>query len=588
MALNSLQRLKHFVKNSSISYVVIITLIFGIGTIISIINWRSTELRANSALIAKYNQELNQSKSIITQKLNQYSLLLDDGSGLLAVGNYNVSQSQWLKFFQSYDLVNNYPGVDAVSFSQYVTASQLAGYLSNQSAQGQPNLTVTPSGSRSAYAPVTYVGYVSLTSLQALGYDQLSNPARKAAITQALSSGNVTMSGVVNLVAVHKGEPAFLIYKPIYSGSANTLAERQASIFGFAFIAINSQSFFDALLSRYLVGPGIAIQIYGGNISKNNLLYETHDYVTSVKHIASPLNSLVHLTFGGQTWDIKVITAKSIIQAGMNQSSLLDLITGIGVSALAAGVLWYFTYYRERKIYWQKQLEVQAAKDELLALASHQLRTPATIVKQYLGILLQNYGGSVTEQQRKILQTAYDSNEHQLDIANQFLDAARLGSGRIRLHIEDIVLNDVILQVVSDQQKIANERQQKISFKNPKRLYKVKGDAKYLPMVFENLISNAIKYSKRRTKITVSIHRTASSVYVVISDQGVGIADDDLPTLFEKFSRAANEQNGDGNGTGIGLYLVQQVVEMHHGAVSVESTLGKGSKFTVQLPIKSD
>lgn len=577
---------KYLVKNNSMGYLLIVLLIFGVGTVISVVNWGNTKSRANHALIGRYSQELNQSKSIITQSLNQYSLLLDDGTSLLAANGDNVDQQQWLTFFQSYNLASSYPGVDAVSFSQYVKAGQLAGYVNGQIAQGQSNFTVTPAGNRNVYAPVTDIGYVSPTSLKAMGYDQFSDPVRRAAIVQALNSGTVTMSGIVNLVAVNKGQPSFLIYKPVYSGQSSTLAERQSSIFGFAFIAVNSNDFFNALLSRY-VGPGIAIQIYDGKASSSNLLYETRDYNSNVKRIANPVNSLITIAYGSQTWDIRVIIAKSLLQSSNDQPSSWDLIAGIAMSAVVASTLWYFTYYRERKIYWQQQNEIQGAKDELLSLASHQLRTPATIVKQYLGLLLQDYSDTITKSQREIIQVAYDSNERQLEIANQFLNAARLGSGRIRLNAETIILNDVLSQVVSDQQKIAKGHQQKVVFIKPKRSYKVNGDPKYLPMVFENLISNAIKYSKRRTKIQVSIYRSGSYIFVTVLDQGIGIAPNDLSTIFEKFSHAVNEHNDGGNGTGIGLYLANQIVNLHSGTISVESTLGKGSKFTIKLPTKS-
>lgn len=584
MAISDLPGFKYLVKNNSISYLVIILLIFGVGTLISIVHWHDTEVRANNVLVSKYLQELNQSKSVLSQGLNQYSLLLNDGASLLAVNNNNVSQSQWLTFFQSYHLASNYPGVDAVSFCQYVSAAQLPNFLSNLAAQGQANFTITPPGSRSVYAPVTYIGYISPTSLQAMGFDELSNPVRAAAIGQALSSGQIALSGPIKLVAVNKKQSAFIIYKPIYNGPASTLAERQSSIYGFVFIAVNSNDFFNALLGHY-IGSGIAIKVYDGGLTNDALLYQTPDYARDVSHIANPVNTQVNVNFGGRTWNIKVVIAKSLIESGASQPSILDLIVGISISTLAAAVLWYFTYYRERKLYWQRQRDVQAAKDELLSLASHQLRTPATIVKQYLGILLQNYGGSVNKQQRKIIETAYDSNERQLEIANQFLDAARLGSGRIVLNKEPIVLNDVLRTVIADQHKIANERQQKITYTNPKRLYKIQGDSKYLPMVFENLINNAIKYSERRTKIDVSIRLSGSNIYISVSDQGMGIAEDALPTVFEKFTHAAYEHTG-GNGTGIGLYLAKQIVSLHGGDISVVSTLGKGSKFTVSLPVK--
>ncbi|MEI9913997.1 MAG: CHASE domain-containing protein [Candidatus Saccharibacteria bacterium] len=584
MGISNLPGFKYLAKNNSYAYLIVVAFIFIVGTVASIINWHATESRTSNALVAKYQQELNESKLIINQSLTQYTLLLDDGTSLLAVNGNNVTESQWLTFFQSYNLPVNYPGVDAVSFSQYVPASDLSDYMANLQSQGITNFNLTPAGSRSAYAPVTYVGYVSSTSLNAMGYDQLTSPVRATAINKALDSGQVTMSGLVNLVAVNKNKPAFLIYKPVYGGPSNTQAQRQASIFGFVFTAVNANEFFTALLSHYL-SPGIAISVYDGSVSPSNVLYQTPNYANNVSHIASPINSTLNVTFGGRTWVIKVVTAKSLVQASSSNNSTNDLVFGIAISFAVALILWYFTYYRERKSYWEKQREIQSAKDELLSLASHQLRTPATVVKQYLGILLQNYSGAITHQQRKIIKTAYESNERQLEIANQFLDAAKLGSGRIKLSKKAVVLNDIIKDVVDEQQKIANVQKQRVIYNNPKRPIGMKADPKYLPMVVENLISNAIKYSKKRAAINVRLRKLSNEVQIKVIDQGVGIPEDELREIFEKFSHASNEANADGNGTGIGLYLAKQIINLHGGNITVKSTVGKGSEFTVHLPL---
>jgi len=456
--------------------------------------------------------------------------------------------------------------------------------MTNLQDQGLTNFNISPAGNRSTYAPVTYVGYVSPTSLNAMGYDQLTSPIRATAINRALNSGQVTMSGLVNLVAVNKNKPAFLIYKPVYNGPSSTQTERQSSIFGFVFTAVNANEFFTALLSHYLT-PGIAISIYDSSVSTSNVLYQTPNYASNVSHIASPINSILNVTYGGRTWVIKVVTAKSLVQAASSNNSTNDLVFGIAISFMIALILWYFTYYRERKSYWEKQREIQSAKDELLSLASHQLRTPATVVKQYLGILLQNYSGDITRQQRKIIKTAYESNERQLEIANQFLDAAKIGSGRIKLSKKAVVLNDIVKDVVDEQQKIANEHKQRVIYNNPKRPIDIKADPKYLPMVVENLITNAIKYSKKRAVINVSLRKLSGEVQIKVIDRGVGIPEDELRAIFEKFSHASNEANADGNGTGIGLYLANQIINLHRGTITVKSTVGKGSEFTVHLPL---
>jgi len=574
------------IKNSSLGYLMVILLIFGAGTAISIIYWHSTESRLNTDAQSQYQRELTASESIITQRLQQYANLLGAGSGLLSVEGSNITQSQWLSFFQSYNLSQNYPGVAAVSFSQNVPASQISNYLNNIAAQGRQNFAITPSGSRNTYAPVTYVGYISPVSLQAMGYDQMSDPVRSAAIIKARDSGKIAISGKISLVAADKGQSAFIMYLPYYDGPVNTVAERQSSIFGYVFVAINDNNFFGSLLGQYL-NSGIGIQIYDGTKQQaSSIIYQTPDYASTVKHHNNE-TTLVPFSFGGNTWTIKIVIAKSLLRPNVSQAPTSKLYLGIAASAILAAIVWYFTAYRERKITWQKQRELQTAKDDLLALASHQLRTPATIVKQYLGILLQDYAGKITKHQREILQTAYESNERQLEIANQFLSAARLGSGRITLHKKTIYLNQLLLQVVEDHKQIVDEGNQRIVYKPSKKAYKIQADPYYLPMVFENLLSNAVKYSKKRGKITVGVRQVGENLLISVSDNGIGIPQGEIDKLFDKFTRLDNDLTADSNGSGIGLYLVKQIVNLHNGDITVQSSPGKGSKFIVCLPLNS-
>jgi CHASE1-domain containing sensor protein len=300
MAVKNIPGYKYLIKRSGRTYLLIILLVFVLGIALSVANWHIQKTRSYNDAVTKYNQQLNQSKSIITSSISQYAQLLDDGSSFLNVNSNNVTQSQWLTFFQSYDFNDNYPAVDSVNFAEYVTASGLPNYLSNLANQGQTNFSITPSGNRSNYVPITYIGYVSPVSLEALGLDQLTNPVRKAAVLEALNSGQVSMSGKIISQAVHKGQPTFLIYKPIYSSPANSISERQSNIFGFVYVAVDSNTLFNTLLSKYVTND-TAIQIYDGDINSSNLIYETGDFSSRLKNIANPVYSTVSSNFGGRT-----------------------------------------------------------------------------------------------------------------------------------------------------------------------------------------------------------------------------------------------------------------------------------------------
>lgn len=229
-----------------------------------------------------------------------------------------------------------------------------------------------------------------------------------------------------------------------------------------------------------------------------------------------------------------------------------------------------------------KQLDI--AKSDFVAIASHQLRTPASSVKQYIGMLLSGYAGNVSDIQRKMLQTAYESNERQIIIVNDLLYVAQLESGNLRMKpaVTDIatLLKDVIDELTP--RYLASGQTIKLSSKF--RHFYCKVDAALMRMVIENIIDNAHKYSNPDQTITVKFARTEKHLRIIVKDQGVGIAPEDLKRLFHKFSRVENPLSSTAGGSGLGLYLSHKLVTMHGGKIEVTSEKGKGSSFTISLP----
>lgn len=235
----------------------------------------------------------------------------------------------------------------------------------------------------------------------------------------------------------------------------------------------------------------------------------------------------------------------------------------------------------------QTQLvEVNAAKDEFISLASHQLRTPATGVKQFIGMLLDEYFGKVTAEQRSILEYAYESNERQLEVINDLLKVAQVDAGKLVLAKEETDVAAMLEDVMQEQRAQFAERKQRVVLDRPEEPVMASIDASRIRMVIENLIDNASKYTPDGKRITVTVNHISSKNEVVIKvkDQGVGIAEDDIPKLFQKFSRLENPLSIQVGGTGIGLYWAQKIIDLHDGSIKIQSKLNKGTTFTVRIP----
>lgn len=235
----------------------------------------------------------------------------------------------------------------------------------------------------------------------------------------------------------------------------------------------------------------------------------------------------------------------------------------------------------------RKQLiELNQIKDEFISLASHQLRTPATGVKQYLGMILEGYAGvDVPPELRHMIEIAYESNERQLKIVNDLLKVASVDAGKVKIITKDCDMAKLVADVLKDMDSVFESRDQKVAVHSTCKSCVVRVDARLMRMVLENIFDNASKYSPPGRSVTIELKCTTKYLNIHVRDQGVGISPEDRDKLFRKFSRIDNELSSHVGGTGLGLYWARHVVELHNGRILVDSEAGKGSTFTIKLPL---
>jgi len=245
-------------------------------------------------------------------------------------------------------------------------------------------------------------------------------------------------------------------------------------------------------------------------------------------------------------------------------------------------------YALQRKYIEQQRIdqlmELNRAKEDFISIASHQLRTPATGVKQFLGMVIEGFVGDVPEAQMPLLRQAYESNERQLRIINDLLKVAQVDSGKIRLRFNEMNINELVKEVVDEQLQRFRDRGQTLTIQPVSGAPVMYFDADTMRMVLENLIDNAGKYSKPGTTVSVEIIEDDMSMHISVKDQGVGIEPEDIPNLFQKFARFDNELSTEVGGTGLGLYWAKRIVDMHNGSIDYAPREGGGSAFTICLP----
>lgn len=229
--------------------------------------------------------------------------------------------------------------------------------------------------------------------------------------------------------------------------------------------------------------------------------------------------------------------------------------------------------------------ELEQAKSNFVSLASHQLRTPATEVKMLLAILKDGFAGELKADQQELLAKAYDTNERQIKIANDLLGIAQLNSGKMNLQKTSLELGSWLAGIIQEIRPMLDDKKQLLVFKQLQKPVTVKADTDQLRLVVENLIENASKYTPAKGTITVRYTSSNSYANVSIRDTGIGIAKKDQAHIFDIYNRG-NSANNLVGGSGLGLYLVKRIVDLHRGKVTVTSRPGSGSTFTIQLPYR--
>ena len=225
-----------------------------------------------------------------------------------------------------------------------------------------------------------------------------------------------------------------------------------------------------------------------------------------------------------------------------------------------------------------------AIKNEFTSTVSHELRTPLAISKQALSLMLREKVGALTKKQKEIAVMA-DSNLDRLGILiNDILDIQRLEAGRLELKKEDVEIVGIVRENCKAWELAAKGQKIHLSAATPDHSVILKIDPLRFIQILSNLINNAIKFTPEDGRVDIAVSEAAEAVRFSVTDTGTGIAQEDIPKLFQKFKQIGRVSGAGAKGTGLGLSIAKSLVELHGGKISVESQLGKGSVFSFTIP----
>lgn len=228
--------------------------------------------------------------------------------------------------------------------------------------------------------------------------------------------------------------------------------------------------------------------------------------------------------------------------------------------------------------------ELDRMKSDFVNMVSHELRSPLSAIRQKLSLIVDGLTGEINEEQGRILGRVQNRIDGLTGMINSLLDLARIEAGRLVQQKERIAIAEIIDEVVELMAQEAEEKGLKFDVTIDSRIFPVHADRQSMQTVLTNLVNNAVKYNREGGSVSVNAQNRGEFIELKVADSGVGISEENLPLIFDKFYRIRNEYTRKVVGSGMGLPLVKAIIEAHLGTITVESKPDKGTTFTVLLP----
>jgi signal transduction histidine kinase len=242
---------------------------------------------------------------------------------------------------------------------------------------------------------------------------------------------------------------------------------------------------------------------------------------------------------------------------------------------------------RQNELLRRQALELEqasAAKSQFLANVSHELRTPLNAILGYAAMTQHGVAGAITPAQRRNLNRIESNGRHLLALINEILDITRIEAGRMPLQVTRFSIQDLLAEVTSEMEPIIVRSKLAVSLNVPAGLASIRSDRQKVKQILVNLLSNALKFT-HHGGVTIAAELTArNELTLTVADTGIGIAETDLAWIFDDFRQVDSTPRRAYGGTGLGLAICRRLASMLRGMMTVESTLARGSVFTLQIP----
>jgi len=553
--------------------------------------WERERREIELVLQGEFDARVRETTSLFRERMLAYEQALRATHGLFATSE-QVQRGDFQSFVSNLR-IQNHPGLQGMGFALIVPPNERERHIAHVRSQGFPAYTVQPPGDNGASTSALYFEPTGSTFLSTLGTDYFAEPSRRPAMETARDSGGIAISNKVKLPEEDAGQvqAGYRMYLPVYKNGRPqaTLADRRANIVGWIYAAFSMDGLMDNILGER---ANIAVEVYDGASQDDDQLIDTYSDRVGGESAVKLFYATQQVEVGGYSW---TLTARSLPNFTTAIAiSKLQLVARLGAAAsvMLALLTWVLLRRRMRALSAAENLRsakeyaeaASRAKSQFLAVASHDLRQPIQALSLFVATLQAMAGraqipGMEVGHIAQRLQLALNGLGRLL---NGLFDLSRLDSGTVEVARRPVEVAGLLAELGNAFAGPAGAKGLGFKVFAPHGPW-VDTDPLVLARVLSNLAANAVRYTDTG-RILVGCRPRGSMLEFQVWDTGIGIAEEERVRIFGEFYQVPNVERDREHGLGLGLAIVSRSVQLLGGHISVRSTPGKGSVFSVTLP----
>jgi len=518
-----------------------------------------TSTRARNT--ARFQNAVQGTSDLIGRRLDVYLATLQSTATMWSIFD-TVSTEQFHDYAARLDLQGRYPGIQGLGWSQRISPAD-------------------PDGGPEERYSIEYIEPMDARNRAALGYDMYSEATRRSAMARARDTGEPTLSGRVTLVQEisDREQAGFLLYVPVYGTgrSPTSVEERRERLQGFVYSPFRANDLFEGIFGEE-ARPRVSFRVYDGPTADPSELLHSHpgSDPRGARFVATRT-----LLEAGRVWTVVFSSTEAFEETAPSSIPWTILLGGLAASLWLFVLAWGQARARERAE------AANRAKSGFLATMSHEFRTPLNAIAGYVDLLALQVPGKLNAVQRQYLDRIRIAQGHLLGLINDVLNFAKLEAGYFQVRTQVVAADSLTREAVA--LVLTQIRGKELDYRDlggPPAL--AMADPEKVRQILINLLSNAIKFTAAGGWIATGWEIRGDHVALTVSDSGIGIAQENIESIFEPFVQVDDDLTRTAQGTGLGLAISMELARSMDGDLQAESEPGEGSRFTLLLPRATD